>query len=120
MRPSEPRRRRRSRFGSFFLPAPLAEPEFDHGEPVASPKWLAIDEDPRRPKDTARNGILAMPTGNRFDLGIGHSRKEHLGIKPKPRCHLRDCCRIVGVKSFAEIAANELLGQSYSAVRIRS
>jgi hypothetical protein len=100
------------------LPTALGQPPLDHRQPIAAPKRLAVDEDPRRAEDAAGDRLFAVLARDDLDLAIGDTRQDHIPVDPEgSRCG-GDSAGIVGIEAVLEIAGDEVLCQRGSGSRI--
>src|SRR5438094_4582749 len=98
--------------GSRRRPLPWAlEPPLDHRQPIAAPKWLAVDEDPRRAEHAAGNRLLALLARDDLHLGIGDTRQNPIAVDSEGGRRGGDGVGIVGIEAVLEVADDDALRQ---------
>src|SRR5205823_10155531 len=91
--------------GSRRRPLPWAlEPPLDHRQPIAAPKRLAVDEDPRRPEHAARDRLLAVLARDYLHLGIRDTCQHRIPVDPERGRGGRDGVGVVGIEAALEVA----------------
>src|SRR5207237_7078775 len=78
------------------------EPSLDHRQPIAAPKRLPVDEDPRRAEHAAGDRPLALLARNDLHLGIGDTRQNHIARGPEGGGGGGDGVGMVGLEALPE------------------